>query len=182
MKAYFFLAPFVVFGFIYSCVNDEGEVKRVTDFKAAPDEQSQDLKMVYSDSGRTKFHLFAVISETFSVPEHITNFRKFLKVDFFDRNGVKVSTLTAKRGVYNHSEDVIFVEDSVRLYNYKKDQTLKTEMLTWNKKDSTIRTDNSVEVTSPKELLTGEGLVTKQDFSFFEILPPTGRLNVKKEK
>jgi LPS export ABC transporter protein LptC len=181
MKGYFVLT-LVVFGLINSCVNDEGEIKKISDFQDAPDEQSQNLKMVYSDSGRTKFHLFAVISETFTLPEHITNFRKFLKVDFFDNNGVKVSTLTAKNGVYNHIDELIFVEDSVRLYNYKKDQTLKTEMLTWNKKDSTIRTDYDVEVTSPKELLTGKGLLTKQDFSFFEILHPTGRLNVKKEK
>ena len=181
MKGYFVLT-LVVFGLINSCVNDEGEVKKISDFQDAPDEQSQNLKMVYSDSGSTKFHLFAVISETFTLPEHITNFRKFLKVDFFDNNGVKVSTLTAKNGVYNHVDELIFVEDSVRLYNYKKDQTLKTEMLTWNKKDSTIRTDYDVEVTSPKELLTGKGLLTKQDFSFFEILHPTGRLNVKKEK
>ena len=181
MKEYLILA-LVVFGFMYSCVNDEGEIKKITDFEDAPDEQSQNLKMVYSDSGRTKFHLFAVISETFTSPDHFTNFRKFLKVDFFDGNGVKVSTLTAKRGVYNHADELILVEDSVRLYNYKKDQTLKTEMLTWNKKDSTIQTDYDVEVTSPKELLTGKGLLTKQDFSFFEILHPTGRLNVKKEK
>ena len=181
MKVYLLLT-LVVFGITYSCVNDEGEVKKITDFEDAPDEQSQNLKMVYSDSGRTKFHLFASISETFTSPEHITNFRKFVKVDFFDGNGIKVSTLTAKNGVYNHVDEVIFVDDSVRLYNYKKDQTLKTEMLTWNKKDSTIRTDYDVEVTSPKELLTGKGLMTKQDFSFFEILHPTGRLNVKKEK
>lgn len=90
MKGYFLLT-LVVFGFMNSCVNDEGEVKKITDFQDAPDEQSQNLKMVYSDSGRTKFHLFAVISETFTLPEHITNFRKFLKVDFFDSNGVKVS-------------------------------------------------------------------------------------------
>ena len=182
MKGYFVLTLIVFLGVMYSCVNDEGEVKRISDFEDAPDEQSQNLKMVYSDSGQTKFHLFAVISETFTKPEHITNFRNFLKVDFFDDNGIKVSTLTAKNGVYNHVDEVIFVEDSVRLYNYKKDQTLKTEMLTWNKKDSTIRTDYDVEVTSPKELLTGKGLLTKQDFSFFEILQPTGRLNVNKEK
>ena len=167
---------------MYSCVNDEGEVKRITDFQNAPDEQSQNLNMVYSDSGLTKFHLYSVVSETFISPKHITNFRKFLKVDFFDRNGIKVSTLTAKNGVYDHVDEVIYVEDSVRLYNYKKDQTLKTEMLTWNKKDSTIRTEYDVEVSSPKELLTGKGLLTKQDFSFFEILQPTGRLNLNKEK
>ena len=178
------ILPLLIFlvGIIYSCVNDENEVKRITDFENAPDEQSQNLKMVYSDSGLTKFHLFADISETYTQPKHITVFRNYVKVDFFNPEGVKVSTLTAQRGIFDHAENIVVVEDSVRLYNYKKDQTLKTEKLTWNKKDSTIRTNNQVVVSSPKELLTGKGLVTKQDFSYFEILNPTGRLNLKKEE
>lgn len=182
MKFHVFPLFFLFVGIVYSCVNDESEVKRITDFENAPDEQSQNLKMVYSDSGLTKFHLFAEISETYTQPKHLTLFKNYVRVDFFDVNGVKVSTLTAQNGVFNHEDDVVVVEDSVRLYNYKKDQTLETEKLTWNKKDSTIRTDNHVVVSSPKELLTGKGLVTKQDFSYFEILNPTGRLNLKKEE
>ena len=182
MKLHVFPLFFLFVGIVYSCVNDESEVKRITDFENAPDEQSQNLKMIYSDSGLTKFHLFAEISETYTQPKHLTLFKNYVRVDFFDVNGEKVSTLTAQKGVFNHEDDVVVVEDSVRLYNYKKDQTLETEKLTWNKKDSTIRTDNHVVVSSPKELLTGKGLVTKQDFSYFEILNPIGRLNLKKEE
>ena len=182
MKLHVFPLFFLFVGIVYSCVNDESEVKRITDFENAPDEQSQNLKMIYSDSGLTKFHLFAEISETYTQPKHLTLFKNYVRVDFFDVNGEKVSTLTAQKGVFNHEDDLVVVEDSVRLYNYKKDQTLKTEKLTWNKKDSTIRTDNHVVVSSPQELLTGKGLVTKQDFSYFEILNPTGRLNLKKEE
>ena len=182
MKFLLFPLCFVIAGILFSCVNDEGDVKRVTDFEDAPDEQSQNLKMIYSDSGLTKFHLYAKISETYTHPKHISNFRDFVKVDFFNPEGLLVSTLTAQRGVYDHSEELVVVKDSVRLYNYKKDQTLETEELTWNKRDSTIRTDKQVGVRSPKELLTGRGLETKQDFSYFEILNPTGRLNLKKEE
>lgn len=182
MKSRLFPLSIFFVGILLSCVNDESEVKRITHFENAPDDQSQNLKMIYSDSGLTKFHLFAELSETYTSPKHITKFSKFLRVDFFDISGNKVSTLTAQYGVFDHEEDIVVVEDSVRLYNYAKDQTLETEKLTWNKKDSTIRTDNHVRVSSPKELLTGKGLITKQDFSFFEILNPTGRLNLNKEK
>jgi len=167
---------------LFSCVNDLDEVKRITHFENAPDDLTQNLKMIYSDSGITKIHLYAKVSETYTSPKHITKFKEFLKVDFFDVNGIKVSTLTAQNGVYDHKDELVLVEDSVRLYNYEKDQTLETESLTWNKKDSTIRTDDYVKVSSPKELLTGKGLVTKQDFSYFEILNPTGKINLKKEK
>ena len=83
----FFLFPLSIFfvGIVCSCVNNEGEVKRITDFEDAPEEQSQNLKMVYSDSGLTKFHLYANISETYTQPKHITNFRNFIGV-VEDRN------------------------------------------------------------------------------------------------
>ncbi|MDB3905599.1 LPS export ABC transporter periplasmic protein LptC [Crocinitomicaceae bacterium] len=182
MRFFLFPLSIIFVGILFSCVNDESEVKRITDFEDAPDEQSQNLKMVYSDSGLTKFHLYAKISETYTQPKQITKFRNFVKVDFFNSEGLLVSTLTAQRGIYDHAEELVVVKDSVRLYNYKKDQTLETEQLTWNKKDSTIRTNNHVVVSSPKELLTGKGLITKQDFSYFEILNPTGRLNINKEE
>ncbi len=183
MKVQAVLLTFVLFiGMLFSCVNDLDEVKRITHFENAPDDLTQNLKMIYSDSGITKIHLYAKVSETYTSPKHITKFKEFLRVDFFDINGVKVSTLTAQHGVYNHKDEMVLVEDSVRLYNYEKDQTLETESLTWNKKDSTIQTQDHVKVSSPKELLTGKGLVTKQDFSYFEILNPTGKINLNKEK
>jgi hypothetical protein len=36
-------------------------------------------------------------------------------------------------------------------------------------------------VRSPKEIIKGRGLITKQDFSFFEILEPTGKMTLNKE-
>ena len=73
MRTHIFPLLIFLVGMIYSCVNDESEVKRITDFEDAPDEQSQNLKMVYSDSGLTKFHLYADISETYTQPKQITN-------------------------------------------------------------------------------------------------------------
>ncbi len=167
---------------LFSCVNDLDEVKRITHFQDAPDEMTRNLELEHTDSGITKIRMYAKISESYTSPERLTYFKKFLQVDFFDIQGNKVSRLTAQKGVYNHKDEFVLVEDSVRLYNYEKDQTMETESLTWNKKDSTIRTDDNVLVRSPKELLTGKGLVTKQDFSYFEILNPTGKINLKKEK
>ena len=40
---------------LFSCVNDENEVKRITDFEYAPDEQSQNLRI------RQKMSLMGVL-------------------------------------------------------------------------------------------------------------------------
>ena len=172
----------LLMGILFSCENNSDEVQRITHFENAPDEYTENLDMFHNDSGYTKVNLYASVSETFHEPKHITKFKKFLRVDFYNNLGDKVSTLTALRGIFDHDEDIVEVSDSVRLINYEKEQTLETEYLIWNKKDSTIRTDRNVLISSPKEVLIGKGLVTKQDFSFFEIIEPTGNMNVNKEK
>tara|TARA_B110000285_G_C15142761_1_gene632180 strand:- start:9273 stop:9821 length:549 start_codon:yes stop_codon:yes gene_type:complete len=173
---------FILMGILSSCENNSDEVQRITHFENAPDEYTENLDMFHNDSGYTKVNLYARVSETYHNPKHITKFKKFLRVDFYNKRGEKVSTLTALRGTFDHDEGIVIVEDSVRLLNYDKEQLLETEYLIWNKKDSTIRTNRNVLISSPKEVLVGKGLVTKQDFSFFEILEPTGNMNVNKEK
>lgn len=169
-------------GSFYSCENSSGEIQRITHFENAPDEYTENLNMIHKDSGQIKVNLYAKVSETYYTPKHVTKFKRLLKVDFYNKAGEKVSTLTSLKGLFDHDEGIVEVQDSVRLMNYAKGQLLETEYLIWNKKDSTIRTDRNVLVTSPNEVLRGKGLVTKQDFSFFEILEPTGNMNVKKEK
>ena len=74
------------------------------------------------------------------------------------------------------------VKDSVRLYNYKKKQTLETEVLYWNQKDSSIFTPAQVIVKSPDGTFLGEGIKTKQDFSRYEILKPRGKIKIEKKE
>ena len=144
-----------------------GKFKELPTLKNVPDEYTENLNMFHNDSGLTKVNLHAKVSQTYYEPRHITNFKDYLRVDFFDKSGAKVSTLVALSGVFDHDEGFVEVQDSVRLFNYIKEQQLETEYLIWNKKDSTIRTDRNVLVRSPNEILKGKGLVTKQDFSFF---------------
>ena len=166
---------------VVSCENSSGEIRRITHFEKAPDEYTENLQMVHSDSGVTKVDLYAELAETYYKPEHVTNFKGFLSVDFFNNSGVKISRLTSLIGNFNHDQGIVEVQDSVRLINFSKQQVLETEYLIWNKEDSTIRTDRNVIVRSPKEIIKGKGLITKQDFSFFEILEPTGKMTLNKE-
>ena len=74
------------------------------------------------------------------------------------------------------------VKDSVRLYNHKKKQTLETEALFWNQKDSSIYSRSSVIVRSPKGKVFGEGIKTKQDFSSYVLLKPVGAWQIDKNE
>jgi hypothetical protein len=74
------------------------------------------------------------------------------------------------------------VKDSVRLYNHKKKQTLETESLFWNQKDSSIYSKSAVIVRSPKGKIFGKGIRTKQDFSNYVLLEPVGSWQIDKNQ
>ena len=167
--------------FLSACVNDMEKIKEVTFDANDPDEKTRNLKMVYSDSGMAKLKLYAPIAETFTKKDgKVVQFNEGVMLEFYKSNGRLGSTLTAQYGEINETTGKMMVRDSVRMFNTDKKQTMETEVLYWNRKDSTIFTDQLVTIKTPKMLLFGKGLKTKQDFSAYEFLEPQGRIKIEK--
>jgi LPS export ABC transporter protein LptC len=141
-----------LFFFLLSCVNDLDSIKKISYKLTDPDERTSELNVIYSDSGFAKIELYAKLAETYSKPEKIVKFKDGLKVNFFDDEGNVSSILTALYGEIKEQNGTIFVRDSVRLMNNKKNQLLETEELHWNRKDSTIYTDKAVIVRTSEAL------------------------------
>ena len=137
--------------------------------------------MVFSDSGYAEVQIYAAIAETFRSKESITKVKDSLRVNFFSENGEIVSTMCAKYGEINYTRNTILVRDSVRLHNFLKNQTLETEALFWNQKDSSIYSLSQVIIRSPKGTILGDGIRTNQSFSRYTLLKPTGKVELEKE-
>lgn len=174
------LLAFVFFTSLFSCVNDLESIQKVTYDPNAPDEVTKNLYVFYTDSGYARVEIYAALAQTYAKPESVTKLKDGIKVNFFSAHGEIVSTLTALYGEVNYTKGTFFVRDSVHLVNHAKKQRLETESLYWNRKDSSIYTSSNVIVRSPKGILFGEGIVTKQDFSFYEFLKPSGKINFDK--
>ena len=166
---------------ISSCENDLEAIERISFDAHSPDETTKNLKMIYADDGYARVEIYASLAETFRGKEEITKIKDSLKVHFFNEKGEIVSKLTALYGEINYSKGTMMVKDSVRLYNYEKKQTLETEALFWNQKDSSIYSRSSVIVRSPKGTIFGEGIRTKQDFSKYELIKPVGKFEMENE-
>ncbi len=160
---------------LVSCVNDLETIQRVTYDPKAPDEVTKNLRVFYTDSGFAQVEIIASIAESYSKPQTVTKLKDGLKINFFSPDGKVISTLTALYGEVNFTKGTMFVRDSVQLFNYKKKQRLLTETLHWNQKDSLIFTNSNVVVRSPKSILYGDGIKTKQDFSEYVFLKPRGK-------
>lgn len=177
-KLFFLVA--LVGGLFTSCVNDLDEIQKVTYDEKTPNEVIQDLDVMYLDSGLAKIQVISKITEIQRSPESITKLKDKILVNFYSSKGEIVSTLTALYGEINFTKGEMFVQDSVKLYNIKKKQSLETERLNWRKKDSMIYTNSKVTIRTPEAILFGTGIKTKQDFSYYQFLKPKGKIDLKK--
>lgn len=168
--------------FCAACQNDIAIVERISFQEDAPTESTKDLVMTYAEAGYARVEIHAALAETYRNGSQITQIKDSLKVYFFNEKGAIVSTLSARYGQINYATGELMVKDSVRLYNLQKKQTLETEALFWNQKDSSIFTKSAVIVRSPKGKLFGKGIRTKQDFSNYVLLEPVGSWQLEKNQ
>ncbi|MEY3236963.1 MAG: export transporter periplasmic protein LptC [Bacteroidota bacterium] len=182
MKSQYTYAFFILLltSLLFSCVNDLESIQKVTYDPKAPDEVTKNLRVFYTDSGYARVEVFASLAERYSKPIAVTKLKDGIKVNFFSADGKIVSTLTALYGEVNYVNGTFFVRDSVQLVNHEKKQRMETEVLYWSQKDSSIYTTSNVVVRSPKGVLYGDGIRTKQNFSEYEFLKPYGKINFDK--
>ena len=170
-----------VAGFLFSCVNELDSVKRVTSSNDAPQESTTGLHVIYTDSGYAQVEVFASIAETYLKENtKITQLKDGLRVNFFTPTGEIQSSLTAIYGEIDERTGKMFVRDSVELHNFEKDKTLETEELHYNLKDSSIYTDKSVVITSPKVIIYGIGARTTQVFDTTIVFKPQAEIYLDK--
>jgi len=175
----FFSFLLIILFFSTSCVNDIESIKKVASRSDAPEDVTENLEIIYTDSGYAKFQLFAKLAETYIKPVAVTKLKDGLKINFFNEKGVIVSSLTALYGEIDAAKGTFYAKDSVQLINYEQKQRLETEELTWNQKDSSIYTSKPVIVYNKKGILFGNGITSKQDFSAYEFLQPTGKIDLE---
>ena len=143
-------------------------------------ERAEDVTILYSKEGIVKARL------TTKIFHHIQNtlvpyieMKNGLKMEFFDDSLKSSSTLTAKYGKYFEQNGNVLVRDSVVIFNNKKEQ-LNTEELVWNEKIQKFYTEKFVKITTPTQIIYGDGLESNQNFSEYKIINIKGIIGVNK--
>lgn len=160
-----FMVGMFVFAIMFvSCENDLDHVKKVTATDETPDQITNDLHTLYSDSGIVQYEIIASRVEMFEQPIQKTIFKNGFEVNYFSKNGEIVSKLQADYGEIIGNDNII-ARNNVIFTNYEKNQTLKTEELFWDKKLKKIRTTKNFFVDSPTTEAKGIGLEADETFS-----------------
>jgi LPS export ABC transporter protein LptC len=181
-KSFIIPASALVGIIVFSCTTNIEQVERVTNFTQLPTQTIFNSSIQFTDSAIVTFKVTAGKIDRYSDKEAPHDeFSDGVEVLSFDGNGNIESTILALRAVNYPEESRMEAIDSVTLEN-NEGKKLETELLIWNQKENRIHTDKHVKITTANEILFGEGLDAKDDFSSYEIRNITGRIKVKENR
>lgn len=165
-------------GLLFSCKNDIQQLKATLDKSIVNVERAEDVTIIYSKDGATKATLFTShFTHIQNVDPSYIEMKKGLKVEYYNDSLQVQSTLTAKYGKYFEQNGNVLVRDSVVVTNLKKEQ-LNTEELVWNEKLQKFYTEKFVKITTPTQIIYGDGLESNQNFSEYKIINIKGMIGV----
>lgn len=166
-------------GSFFSCVNDPKEVEEINDEELFPDQEMREVDVLYSSRGEIKFRLRAPLVEQYGGEEPYNEMPEGVDIEIYDDSTMKVSSqLRANYAIDITYDKKMEARDNVVVVNDEGD-TLNTEHLIWDLEKDEIRSDVFVKITTPQQVLMGEGLISDQDFTDYKILKPRGIINLE---
>ena len=171
MKIHSCLITILIIAF-YACQSSDLEKMQTVDQESLPDEISENVELVYSDSGRIKRIMKAPLIHKYTTDTNYTVFPKGVHAQFFTSQGKIATELTCGYGLTSgkKNEKLIF-RKNVRITNDKKETLISDEIYL---KDEYIYSDSTVYIITPTLTLRGTSLEAPRDFSSYKLSNPVG--------
>jgi LPS export ABC transporter protein LptC len=144
-----------------------------------PAQESWNSTVFFTDSGKTRAILYTGHLQVFNMKKE-TLLDEGLKVEFFNNQEQKTTTLTSKRGRVDEKTNDLYAIDSVVAVN-DSGIVVKTDELKWRNKDQKIVSDKFVTIDSPQEHIEGYGFESDQHLRNYVIYNITYITNTKKD-
>ncbi|MBK7938815.1 MAG: LPS export ABC transporter periplasmic protein LptC [Lewinellaceae bacterium] len=174
----FWLSVLALAGWTFACNQLKKDTRQVFTQDDVAVELARDVEILYSDSAVVRVRVTGpVMLNNIDRENPHREFPEGVKIDFLEPDLSIKSTLTAKTAVQYPDKGRIIARDSVVLTTVKKER-LETEELIWDEKTAKVFTEKFVKVTKPGEVIYGFGLEAEQDFSYWKITVPKGRIKV----
>lgn len=179
---YFLHIFFISFFILFSCTNDLKDLMALPKNELSPSQTGDSVTLLYTDSAQLKVMMKANRMLVFNknVKEPLTILPRGVFVTFFDQEEKVSATLKANYGVRYDQSKKMEAKYAVEVVN-KKGEKLETEKLIWDEPSKKIFTDAFVKITTGKEIITGHGMESNQDFTKYQIKKVTGQIQLKDE-
>ncbi len=165
MKYYFF---FLFLLLLFACKSERLKPPIDYTFKDEdiPIQESWNSEVTFSDSGKIKAILFAGHIQVFPQRSE-TLIDDKVKIDFYDEEQIKTTTLTSKRGRVDDLTSDLYAIDSVVVLS--DSVSIFTELIKWKNEERKIVSDKFVTIISPTEKIQGYGFESDQSLKNYVI-------------
>lgn len=165
--------------FFISCENDIKQVQKLSAKVDSAIVSAKNVEMRYTIKGKLQVHMTAPELNRYIEQggKAYTDFPKGMKLTFFNDEGVESSTLRANYSVYWESDGIWEAEYNVVAINDKGEQ-LNTEYLVWNQKSEQISTDRAVKMFTSDGVIYGDGFISNQNFTSWEVINGHGEIEL----
>jgi LPS export ABC transporter protein LptC len=161
-------------------VNEKADVDKVTDGKSLPVESTFDSHIYYTENADLKIKAFAPEMNRYIGEVEYIEMPKGVDVTFYDSVNQESSRLTSKYAIDKQSEYIMEAKNDVVIVNAEGER-LNTEHLIWDRKAQRIYSEVFVKITTPDEIIMGEGFESNETFSKYKILRPKGTISQNDE-
>ena len=180
MKYTIYLSIFLL---LLTLACEESKIKPTIDnsigAESIPVQESWDAEIYFTEDGKLKVIMYADHLQVFE--ERKTTLLEGVKIDFYDENEHKTSSITSKKGEVNDvTKDMLAIDSVVAVSD--SGVTLTTDELKWREKDRKILTDKFVTIISNEEKIEGYGFESDQHLDNYVIYNITYITTLKKEK
>ena len=173
----FFISSVTIL-FTTACVNDMNEVNETTKLAEPEIEKGKNIELFYSEDGVVKVRVTAPTVTRHNTNDPFTEFNDGLNVDFFNDSMRVVSNLKANYGIRYEKDLKTIMQNDVRVVN-EKGEHLSTEELIWDERKHVIYSEKFVKITTPDQVLYGEGMEADEQLTKYIIKKPQGTIKTE---
>jgi len=161
-----------------SCVNNVNDVNQTSRLAEPGVERGKDIELFFSEDGIVKVKVTAPSVTRYLTENPYTEFSDGLNVDFFNDSLRVTSNLTANYGLRYETELKTIMRNDVQVVN-EKGEHLSTEELIWDERKHIIYSDKFVKITTPDQVLYGEGMEADEQLTKYIIKKPQGTIKTE---
>lgn len=180
MKTPILLGVFVLF---IACENDIEQVRELTAKQDSAIISIKNVEIQYTTRGLNKVMMVAPRLNRYVEDKEKSTliFPEGMEIFFYDSVGVKSSSLRANYSIYYEDRGIWEAQYDVVAINSEGDQ-LDTEFLVWNRDKETISTDQLVKMSTSDGIIYGDGFISNQEFTSWEVINGRGIFNLETDE
>tara|TARA_Y100001949_G_scaffold110527_1_gene93470 strand:+ start:1658 stop:2179 length:522 start_codon:yes stop_codon:yes gene_type:complete len=166
---------FILLIIFSSC--SKNTIKKIEENYDGPLIEIKNLNTFFTDSAQVRFQLKSELYQVFDEGEEI--YPEGLYMDIYSRNSDSITaTFEANHVIKFENENYYKATGNVVLFNIETGDELRTEELYWYPNDEKFLTQKFVTIKTGDEIHSGEGMESNQDFSSYEIIKPSGIIDI----